>query len=97
VAEAFLVSKCKVRIWMYCRVEKDNSSIKREIEELKVVSDEVLRAKVVGASQQLSDWHGDVLCGLYIQYIFVFFIFTFSRNSAVHSLCFHPLFLCVIA
>ena len=28
------------------RVEKDNSSIKREIEELKVVSDEVLRAKV---------------------------------------------------
>jgi hypothetical protein len=37
------------------------------------------------------------LCGLYIQYIFVFFIFTFSRNSAVHSLCFHPLFLCVIA
>ena len=28
------------------RVEKDNASIKHELEEIKVISDEVLRAKV---------------------------------------------------
>ena len=30
----------------FYRVEKDNTNIKHEIEELKVISDEVLRAKV---------------------------------------------------
>mgnify|MGYP001190092110 CR=1 FL=1 len=29
------------------RVERDNASIKHELEEIKVVSDEVLRAKVI--------------------------------------------------
>ena len=37
--------KCSICI-NYYRVEKDNASIKHEIQEIKVISDEVLRAKV---------------------------------------------------
>lgn len=36
------------------RVERDNASIKHELEEIKVVSDEVLRAKVFSCSWEMN-------------------------------------------